>query len=134
MTHTFELRVRTYECDSYNHVNNAVYLNYLEYGRMQYLKHIGFDYKGIVEAGYHMYVTGINIQYKASALFDDLLYIDVSPTKLKKISGEFSQKIYKEDGTVCALATVTWACVSAETGRPCKMPDEFLVDGLKVDE
>ena len=34
---TSDLIVRTYECDSYGHVNNAVYVNYLEYGRMQFL-------------------------------------------------------------------------------------------------
>lgn len=131
MTHTIELVVRSYECDSYNHVNNAVYLNYLEHARMQYLHHIGFDYKGIIVAGYHIYVTHIDIHYKASAVLDDKIFVEVKATKLKKISGEFSQKIYKEDGTICVEATVTWACVLSATGRPSKLPDEFIIDGLQ---
>ncbi|MFI3257233.1 MAG: thioesterase family protein [Spirochaetales bacterium] len=133
MTHTITVVVRSYECDSYNHVNNAVYLNYLEHARMQFLHAVGFDYKGIVAAGYHIYVTHIDIHYKASAVLDDELFIDITATKLKKLSGEFTQKVYKEDGTVCAEATVGWACVSSTTGRPCKMPESFIVDGLKPD-
>lgn len=133
MIHTAELVVRSYECDSYNHVNNAVYLNYLEFARMEYLHACGFDYHGIFAAGYYLYVTHIDIYYKASALLDDKLFIEVKPVKLKNISGEFRQKIYKEDGTVCAEATVTWACVSSKTGRPAKLPEEFLVEGLYPD-
>ena len=48
MKHTTEITVRSYECDSYNHVNNAVYLNYLEHARMDFLHAANFDYKGIV--------------------------------------------------------------------------------------
>src|SRR5574344_2445627 len=121
MTCTSELVVRSYECDSYSHVNNAVYLNYLEYGRMEFLHAINFDYKGIIEAGYYLYVTHVDIYYKASAFLDDKLFIEVESSKLKKISGECKQVIRKEDGTVCAEATVTWACVS-KNGRPSKVP------------
>ena len=71
MKHTSKLVVRSYECDSYGHVNNAVYLNYLEFGRMEYLHAINFDYKGIVAAGYCLYVTHIDIYYKVSAFLDD---------------------------------------------------------------
>ena len=42
----FEIEVRTYELDSYGHVNNAVYLSYFEYTRMKYLR--GFLRKGII--------------------------------------------------------------------------------------
>ncbi len=129
--HEVTFQVRSYECDSYNHVNNANYLNYLEHARMQYLHAIGFDYKGIVKAGYHMYVTEIDIKYKASAVLDDVLTIEVRPTKLKKISGEFSQIVKKQDGVICAEATVRWACVDSTTGRPSKIPDEFYVTGLE---
>ncbi len=133
MKHTTEIIVRSYECDSYNHVNNAVYLNYLEHARMDFLHAAGFDYKGIVAAGFSLYVTHIDIHYKGSAFLDDRLFIETYPSKLKHVMGEFSQKITKEDGTVCAEATVTWASVTS-TGRPAKIPDEFMVDGLKPEE
>jgi acyl-CoA thioester hydrolase len=122
--------VRTYECDSYEHVNNAVYLNYLEYARREFLTAIGFDYNGLVDAGYYIYITHIDIHYKASAVLDDKLFIDVEPIKLRKISGVFHQKVYKEDGTVCADAEVTWACVN-KSSIPHPIPDEFMVPGIR---
>lgn len=132
MKHTTEIIVRSYECDSYNHVNNAVYLNYLEHARMDFLHAIEFDYKGIVEAGYSLYVTHIDIHYKNSAFLDDRLFVETKPTKLKHIMGEFHQTITKEDGTVCAEADVTWASVFKD-GRPSKIPAQFMVNGLNPD-
>ena len=132
MKHTSKLVVRSYECDSYGHVNNAVYLNYLEYGRMEYLHAINFDYKGIIAAGYYLYVTHVDIYYKASAFLDDELFIEVYPTKMKAVSGTFHQTIRKADGTICAEADVTWCCVTKE-GKPSKIPQEFMVEGLSPD-
>ncbi|WP_461251917.1 acyl-CoA thioesterase, partial [Treponema sp. R8-4-B8] len=57
------LKVRSYECDSYNHVNNANYLNYLEYARWEFLKDIGFDYEKAFKSGYGTYITRIEINY-----------------------------------------------------------------------
>ena len=133
MTHIAEHKVRSYECDAYNHVNNSVYLNYLEYGRMEFLNAIGFDFKGVTEAGFYLYVTHIDIYYKASAVLNDKLLIEITPTKMKTITGEFKQTVKKEDGTICAEATVTWACVSKE-GRPSRLPTEFMVPGLIPDQ
>lgn len=123
-------KVRTYECDSYNHVNNANYLNYLEYGRMDYLSQIGFDYEGIVKAGFFLYVTHVDIYYKVSAVFGDELTIETSPAKLGAVSGTLHQIIRNQNGAVCAEADVTWASVTKE-GRPAKIPSQYIVDGLK---
>jgi hypothetical protein len=57
MKHTTPLTVRPYECDSYGHVNHAVYVNYLEHARMQFLLAAGFDFKGLVAAGFFMIVS-----------------------------------------------------------------------------
>lgn len=129
MKHTAKLTVRTYECDSYGHVNNANYLNYLEYGRMEFLHQIGFDYKGLVKAGYYLYITHIDIHYKASAFLDDNLIIESTSTKLQTVQGTFLQVIKKEDGTICATADVSWACVN-KNGRPTRLPKEFIKQGL----
>lgn len=133
MKHTTEITVRSYECDSYNHVNNAVYLNYLEHARMDFLHATNFDYKGIVAAGFYLYVTHIDIHYKGSAFLDDKLLVETFPTKLKHVMGEFHQTIKKEDGTICAEADVTWASVQKD-GRPSKIPENFLVEGLKPEK
>lgn len=124
------LKVRTYECDSYGHVNNAVYLNYLEFGRMDFLNQIGFDYNGILKAGFYLYVTHIDIHYKSSAFFNDELTIESYSTKLGAVSGTFHQRILNQNGVLCAEADVSWASVTTE-GKPARIPKEFLVEGLK---
>ena len=132
MKEIIELTVRTYELDSYNHVNNAVYLNYLEYARMEYLNRMGFDFKSLTEEGYMLYVTHIDIRYKMSARLGDKLFIEVEHTKLRKLSGVFHQIIRNEAGQVCVEADVAWGCVNKE-GRPTKMPEKYIVEGLKAD-
>ena len=48
--------------------------------------------------------------------------------KLHVLKG-IDQVIKKGDGTICAEADVTWACVTTE-GKPSRIPVEFLVEGL----
>ncbi len=127
---TTEIAVRSYELDSYNHVNNAVYQNYLEHARMDFLNKIGFRYNDFFNAGYIIPITHIDIRYKAMAVLGDTLYVDSYPTLLKTVHGAFHQTIRKADGTVCIEAEVEWCTVSKESGRPVKIPDEFMVEGL----
>ncbi len=129
MPYTAYVEVRTYELDSYNHVNNAVYLNYLEFARMEFLREIGFDYLGLIEEGYMLYVTHIDIRYKFSAKLYEKLAIEVSHTKLGKLSGSFLQVVKNSQGQICAEAEVSWACVNKD-GRPCKLPEKYIVEGL----
>ncbi len=129
MKHIAKLTVRSHELDSYNHVNNAIYLQYLEYGRMEYLRAIGFDYEGFFAAGCFLYITHIDIRYRASARMYDELSIEVEPIKLGKLSGTFHQIITNQKGEVCAEAEVSWGCVGT-SGKPTKIPDRFLVPGL----
>jgi acyl-CoA thioester hydrolase len=122
------LAVRTYECDSYGHVNNAVYLNYLEFARYEFLKDIGFDYPAMIQAGYGVYVARVEIDYKKPALADDVLTIRSWPVKKGAVSGIIAQEIKRgEDPLV--TAKVTWAFVDSK-GTPVKLPAEWNVAGL----
>jgi acyl-CoA thioester hydrolase len=99
-------RVRSYECDSYNHVNNAVYLHYLEYARYEFLRDIGFDYKTMLSEGYGVYISRVEISYKKPALADDELLIESFPIKKGAVSGVIAQKISRAGETI-AEAKVT---------------------------
>lgn len=124
--------VRSYELDSYNHVNNAVYLQYLEHGRMEFLKSINFDYLGLTEAGYALFITRIDIRYRVPAKLFDELKIEAEPVKLGGVSGTFRQRILNQHDEVCAEADVTWCCTN-NRGKPARIPKEFYVPGLEPD-
>lgn len=132
MKHSCTLRVRTYECDTYGHVNNAVYLNYLEYARHEYLRAVGFNYREVIEAGYGLYVARIEIDYKKSAYLDDELTIISWPEKKGAVSGVMAQEIYRGQDLICQ-ARVHWAFVDSQ-GRPTKIPPQWDLPGLKPDK
>jgi len=123
------LKVRTYECDSYNHVNNANYLNYLEFARYEFLKDIGFDYEKALKTGYGTYISRIEIDYKRPAVTDDTLIIKSKPIKMGAVSGVIQQEIFRDNDLIIS-ARVTWAFVDSK-GIPTKIPAEFDVPGLK---
>jgi acyl-CoA thioester hydrolase len=123
------LRVRTYECDSYGHVNNANYLNYLEFARYEFLKDIHFDYPAAISAGYGVYDARIEIDYKKSALPDEVLLIKSWPVKKGAVSGVIAQEIWR-DKDLLIEAKVTWAFVDSR-GLPARLPKEWDVPGLK---
>ena len=124
------LQVRTYECDSYGHVNNANYLNYLEFARYELLKDIGFDYVRAIKAGFGIFIARIEIDYKIPAVTDDILTIKTWPLKKGAVSGVLAQQISRGKD-ILADAKVTWAFVDAATGMPVKVPAEWDVPGLK---
>lgn len=129
MTTECSLQVRTYECDSYGHVNNANYLNYLEFARYEYLKDVGFDYVKAVDEGYGVYIARIEINYKKPAITDDALTIKTWPLKKGAASGTMAQVISRGDD-ILIEAKVTWAFVNAKTGMPVKIPPQWDMPGL----
>jgi YbgC/YbaW family acyl-CoA thioester hydrolase len=131
MTHVTELKVRTFECDEYGHVNNAVYLNYLEAARIEFLEAAGFSYRDLVASGYSLLVAKVAIEYKRPLLPGDLIRVVTRPVKRGKASGVFEQVVKREE-TEAARAEVTWACIGP-AGRPAPLPPGFDSKALEPD-
>ena len=51
MVYQLAMSVRDYECDMQGVVNNAVYQNYLEHARHEFLKTKGLDFAALTGAG-----------------------------------------------------------------------------------
>ena len=75
--HETEVQVRGYELDSFGHVNNAVYLNYLELDRWNVFYENGFisDKEGNrIKGGLFPVVIETNIRYlREMVLFDEVV-------------------------------------------------------------
>ena len=132
MPHTCTHEVRSYELDRYNHVNNAVYLNYLEYGRMCFLRDCNFHYERFIESGYGLFITRICISYKHPATLGDIITIMTIPVKKRLTGGTFQQIIKKEDILICN-AEVSWACINNK-GKPCRLPKNYDLTELCPDK
>ncbi len=115
-------RVRTYECDSYGHVNNATYLNYLEYARMEALEQKGLTLDKLKDSGFMVFIHRIEIDYKYPANMGDDLIIKTYVHDHRKSSGTFAQEIFRQsDEKPIAAAKVTWVFTNLQ-GRPIPIP------------
>jgi acyl-CoA thioester hydrolase len=128
MGHVCEIVVRSYECDGYGHVNNAVYLNYLEVARHEYLRALGLSIDEMRATGIGLWVARVSIDFRSPALPDERLTIRTAPLKRTRIGGILGQRIERGERLV-ANAEVTWVSVNA-SGRPAPLPPKFEREGL----
>ena len=125
--HRTQLRVRNYEVDWQGVVHNANYLLYFEVGRVEYLKHLGvkLDLNSIRNENRVVLVRN-EIDYKASAHFDDLLDVFTRVLYIKNTSFAFEGVI--EEATTHRrvsenVAVHVW--LHPRTGEPVVVSDEF---------
>jgi acyl-CoA thioester hydrolase len=119
-----EMTVRDYECDMQGVVNNAVYQNYLEHARHEFLKSIGIDFADFTARGINMVVTRVEIDYRLSLKSGDCFVVEVSPKRISPVRIGFRQRISRlPDKKTVVQALVTGTALSA-TGRP-RIPEEL---------
>ena len=121
---TLEMAVRDYECDLQGVVNNAVYQNYLEHARHEYLKSIGIDFAVLTAQGINLVVTRVEIDYKASLTSGDRFVVEVRLERISPVRIGFRQDIYRlPDRKLAIKALVTGTALNAK-GRP-QLPEEL---------
>ncbi|HBA71957.1 MAG: 4-hydroxybenzoyl-CoA thioesterase [Geobacteraceae bacterium GWC2_55_20] len=115
---SLEMAVRDYECDLQGVVNNAVYQNYLEHARHEYLKTIGIDFAALTAQGINLVVTRIEIDYKTSLASGDRFLVEVRLERISPVRIGFRQDIYRlPDRKLAVKALVTGTALNAK-GRP----------------
>lgn len=119
-----EMKVRDYECDIQGVVNNAVYHNYLEHTRHEFIKEAGLDFTKLHEEGIDPVVYRIEIDYKQSLKSGDEFICKLNFEKEGNLKMIFFQDIYrKTDQKLMIKAKVVAAVL--KNGRPVA-PDLFV--------
>jgi YbgC/YbaW family acyl-CoA thioester hydrolase len=121
----YRLKVRSYNLDSFGHVNNAVYLNYLEEARGDYLEQLGLSFTLFHQWQAFAIVVSAEIAYKSPAKFSEILDIRGAFSAIKRSSFTINYEIYNETtAKLCAVAKMTFAFVDGN-GRVIAMPQAF---------
>ena len=119
-----EFQVRDYECDMQGHVNNSVYLNYLEHCRHEFIKELGIDFSELVRRGISLVVIRAEIDYKYSLRSGDRFMVGVILERVSPLRYRFVQDIYLlPEKKLVLKARVIGTGVNAK-GRP-HLPEEI---------
>ncbi len=106
------LTVRDYELDIQGIVNNAVYQNYLEHARHQYLQHHNIDFSDLTAKGIILVVKKIEMDFKASLRSNEQFKVEVTTVQEGHLKLIFKQKIIRlSDNKVCLTANVMGVCL-----------------------
>ena len=122
----YVLRTRYAETDQMGVVYYGNYPQYLELGRVEWLRDIGFSYKAMEEEGIMVPVVSLQIQYKKPALYDELITIRTKLKELPSTKIEFNYEIFNEKGELLSTANTILVFVDAKTFRPVRCPEKVL--------
>ncbi|MFC4812356.1 acyl-CoA thioesterase [Paenibacillus sp. GCM10023250] len=120
---SLEIVVRSTEIDVNGHVNNAKYLEYLEWGREEWYERAGLDYDAFGAMGIRTVTVNVNINYRKECRQGDQLTVNTEPERAGRTSYVLKQEIVNRAGERCADAIVTCVTMDAASRTSRPLPD-----------
>ena len=120
---TASLPLRFRDLDALGHVNNAVYLTYLEQARVEYLKRV----LGLTRPDeYGVILARVEIDYKSPVTLSDELVIGVRVVRLGGASFEMDYKIAEaKTGRLVAQAKSVQVCFDLKQNKVRRIPEDL---------
>jgi YbgC/YbaW family acyl-CoA thioester hydrolase len=124
------LRVRWAEVDRQGIVFNGHYLAYFDVGITEYYRALGYPYPdGLAQHGTDLYVRKAEVEYEASAGYDDEIDICVRVDRLGQSSFDFRIEIHRAD-RLLASGKVVYVNADPVARKSAPLPD-FLRKAIK---
>ncbi|OZI37729.1 tol-pal system-associated acyl-CoA thioesterase [Bordetella genomosp. 10] len=122
---TLVIRVYYEDTDAGGIVFYANYLKFMERGRTEWLRTLGYHQSSMAaETGRIFVVAGLDMSYRKPARLDDLLTVETRVTRLGRASIHFAQRVLRE-GELLAEGGIQVGCVDATRLRPAELPKEL---------
>tara|TARA_R110000751_G_scaffold15772_3_gene50753 strand:+ start:434 stop:871 length:438 start_codon:yes stop_codon:yes gene_type:complete len=122
---SYPLRVRWSEADLQGIVFNGHYLNYADVGVTEYYRELNAANPGRSDlSGNEFFAVKTLLEYRAPALFDDLLDIRLRVSRLGNSSMAFSVGIFR-DATLLVEGEIVYVRADQQTRRPLPIPASF---------
>ncbi len=109
------------DLDGLGHVNNAVYLSYLESAKVDYFR----DVVGAGRLEDLGIVADVQIAYRSPAFFGETLEVGVRVARVGTKSLRFEFEVGGQDGRLVAVAASTHVAFDYATREPVAVPDDW---------
>jgi acyl-CoA thioester hydrolase len=129
----YPITVRYRDLDAQGHVNNAVYLTYLESARIAYYQAVGFWHPGAFpKTG--MVVAHNAIDYLAPIFLGESVRVGLRTDEMGRKSLRLSFQIEKGDGTVAARGASVMVAFDNATDSSILIPVDWREKITKFDK
>lgn len=120
--------VQANETDRLGHTNNQVYLKWLEQISWQHIESLGMDWPMHERLSRAMAITRTEIDYLAASYEGDELMLAtwISASDQRLTSSRKFQLVRLNDHKPIIKAQSFYACIDLKSGRPARMPQEFI--------
>ncbi|WP_299432558.1 thioesterase family protein [uncultured Maribacter sp.] len=122
-------RVRYAETDQMGVVYHGNYAQYLEMGRVEWLRNKGISYSSMEKNGVILPVISLQTFFKKSALYDDLITVRTILKEKPSVRIEFDFEIYNEKKEILAEANVVLVFMDKEKMKPMRCP-KYILDKI----
>lgn len=112
-------------------VYHGNYAQYFEMGRTEWLRNLGLTYKQMEMEGIKLPVISLQVNFKKSAGYDDVITVRTTLKKMPTASIEFDYDIVNENGEVITTGNTVLAFIDINKNRPTRCPQHIL-DKLRI--
>ncbi len=125
--HVVAIDVQDADIDAYGHVNNAVYLKWLDQAAWSHSAALGLSIAACTRLRRGMAALRIEIDYLRAAMPGDRVEVAtwiVESDRRLRVKRRFQLR-HATDGGTLARASTDYVCLNLDSGRATRMPAEF---------
>jgi acyl-CoA thioester hydrolase len=121
---SFDLDVYSFHIDFIGHVNNTVYIQWMEIGRTKLLEAVNMPTQKIFEQGFVPVLVQTNITYKSPLYLGERVQVEMWLSQLKNASAIMQFCFYKQERILAAQGWQKGLFVDRQTMRPRRLRPE----------
>ncbi len=120
------IEIRYGETDQMGVVYHGSYPAFLEIGRIDWLKQMGFSYATMEKNGFILPVISLAINFKRSLFFGEILKLETSLIAVPKVKINFEYKLFNDQDLLVGTAATTLAFLDSKYNKPIACPENLL--------
>ena len=120
----FDLEVYSFQIDFLGHVNNTIYIQWMEIGRTQLLAAVGMPTHELFKQGFAPVLVQTTITYKAPLYLGDRVRVEMWISELRNASAIMQFRFYNQQETLAAEGLQKGLFVDRQTMRPRRLRPE----------
>lgn len=122
----YPMHIKKYHLDSFDHVNNAAYLQILEEARWDLLHKHGVNLKTIQTSGIGPVLLECTIKFLKELRMNQAIVVESKMLSFRAKVGIMAQNILNEQNELCSSAQITFGVFDLKNRKLIVPPQEWL--------